>query len=203
MKALKKTIIVLLYIIVLAFILSILLYKVSEYDTARNGYKVPGIGGLGFIAVYDGYDSLGIDVGDMIITSSIDQSSIKSGDIIAYFDESGKICFTRVGSIKGDTVQLEQAGGILSDNGNQKIQGVEGIYSIRIPYLGYIASFTDTPVGSIGCIVLPVIIVLLFAVVIITDIVHNTSRHKRRILRRKQRRRERYIKEGLNRRAMI
>lgn len=201
----KKLGVILLDIILAFFLLSIVIYKVSELDTVNGGSLIPRIGSISFVPVRDKIATVGINNGDFLVATRSGMDKLKSGDIVIYKDGENNIAITRVSAIKGDAFTIESGNGNTGVGAVIPIVSIEGICSIKLPYFGYIAAFADTEIGTIISIAVPIIVVLVVIAAIIVDIIHNTSRHRKRIMRKRQRRKERYIKEGMygNKRAMV
>lgn len=205
MKVFKKIFIIIFDIILAAFVLTILLYKLSEIDEINGGSSIPGIGGTSFVGVKSGNQTLEIEQGDMVIAAKVGLDDLKSGDTVVYLSQENKAIFGKIESIKGSNCVLESNTSVTQGENMLPANNIEGICRIKVPYLGYITSFTDTKAGTVLCIAVPIFAALYFIAILLIDAIHNAKRHRKRIIRRKQRRRERYIKEGLygNTRAMV
>lgn len=200
MKVIKKILVILANIIIIAFILTVLLYIVSNTSTESSKNKVPGIGNISFFEVKDDIQAQGIESGDLVFINKAGQDNLKSGDIIAYMAEGSGMLTARVAGVSKDNCIIE---GIFENPSNAKmvpIDSISGIYFLKISKLGYILSYAQTKAGIIICIIIPTLLILVYIFIILIDGVHKISRHKRKIMRRRQRRRERYNSEDIYKR---
>lgn len=200
MKVLKKLLIILFGIITATFILVILMYKISGINANSTGSSTREIFGTKLLSITDGNKFTDANAGDMAVFGPPDINTLKSGITVMYISENKEVLLGNVLGVRGNYFLLEKA----SVN-EISLDSLYGIYSFRIPYLGYVTDFSDTFIGRIICIAAPIVIIIVLVSSILLDIIHNASRHRKRIMRRKQRRRERYMKEGLcgNSRAMV
>lgn len=107
-----------------------------------------------------------IEVNDLIFVSKVDPKDIKEGDVICFMD--GKIAVThRVVTIleqpdgtrqfrtKGDANNTEDKDSVSEDN-------IVGRYRTRIPKLGGVAMFLQTPIGMILFIGIPLLAFIIY-----------------------------------------
>ena len=108
-----------------------------------------------------------IKSGDLIILNKIDAKDVKVGDIITYFDPTGKTTTTvthRV--IELTTIDKELAFRTKGDANNTDDKTIVpndklvGIYKTRIAQLGNVAMFMSTTKGLIICVVVPLILII-------------------------------------------
>ena len=117
--------------------------------------------GLGFIYFVPGYglymvrsESMTptINMGDLIISGPVN-GEINEGDIITY-ELNGELVTHRVHST-GDTIITK--GDAVEDPDPWTVKGssIQGVYLIKIPYVGYATSFIQTKVGWFITIIIP------------------------------------------------
>ena len=143
------------------------------YQSATNQEEVPSVGGVvPFIVLSDSMNPE-IASGDLIVCHKADAESVKVGDIISFFDpegngvsvvshrvvsvdadDAGQIAFTT----KGDANNVEDASPVPANK-------LIGVYSFRIPGLGNVAMFMQSPQGLVVCVLVPVVLLLAYDVV--------------------------------------
>ena len=108
-----------------------------------------------------------IEVGDMIFIDKATPEEVKVGDVISFME--GKVVVThrvvdiieRDGNIsfktKGDANNAEDEGAVRSDE-------LIGIYKTRIPKLGDIALFLQTPTGMLLFVGVPLLLFIIYDV---------------------------------------
>lgn len=106
-----------------------------------------------------------IEVGDMIFIDKATPEEVKVGDVISYME--GKVVVThrvvdiieRDGNIsfktKGDANNAEDEGAVRSDE-------LLGIYKTRIPKLGDVALFLQTPTGMLIFVGIPLLLFIVY-----------------------------------------
>jgi len=103
-----------------------------------------------------------IEVGDLIITKSVDPETLKVGDVITYMEQGTTAVTHRIigvnddGSFKtkGDANNAEDREPVLPER-------IVGKYIFRIPKLGDIAMFAQTPFGMMVFIGIPLLAYIL------------------------------------------
>ena len=160
MEKLKK----LISIIVLIIVLPILFVNiVILVDSLIHPDEVPSFFGYKPFIVLSGSMKDTIDSGDLVITKECDTKDLKVGDIIS-FKEKEMVITHRISAIKqengeikyitkGDNNETEDLNPVLPEN-------VEGIYLRRIPRLGNVAMFIQTPIGIIVALSIPLAILI-------------------------------------------
>lgn len=103
-----------------------------------------------------------IEVGDLIITKSVDPETLKVGDVITYMEQGTTAVTHRIIGInddgsfktKGDANNAEDREPVLPER-------IVGKYIFRIPKLGDIAMFAQTPFGMMVFIGIPLLAYIL------------------------------------------
>lgn len=103
-----------------------------------------------------------IEVGDLIITKSVDPETLKVGDVITYMEQGTTAVTHRIIGInddgsfktKGDANNAEDREPVLPEK-------IVGKYIFRIPKLGDIAMFAQTPFGMMVFIGIPLLAYIL------------------------------------------
>ncbi len=130
----------------------------------------PGVGGFTSMIVMSGSMSGTaedhIEVGDMIIAKKVNPDTLKVGDIVTFME--GKTAVThRIVEInedgtfttKGDANNAEDQNPVAKDK-------IIGKYLFRIPKLGDLALFMQTPIGMLIFIGFPLVIYILLDVLL-------------------------------------
>ncbi len=155
--------IVLIPIIILNFTLIVMSF-------VGGSEKMPSIGGYFPLAVKSGSMSGAIEVGDLIFVKKVDDmGALQKGDVITFWenepgktvvthrilevatDESGGLAF----ATKGDANVVEDEGLVAAKN-------VIGVYQSRVPALGDVVMFMQTPLGMVLCVGIPLILMLVY-----------------------------------------
>jgi len=126
--------------------------------------EIPSFFGWKPFIVLSGSMETEIYSGDLAIVKEVDPEIIKENDVIAFRD--GDIVTThRVIDIveengitkyktKGDNNNVE-------DSGYVKTEQIEGLYQFKVSKLGNLAMFTQTPIGMIVCLSIPIGLLIL------------------------------------------
>lgn len=111
--------------------------------------------------------------GDLIICRQIDAGEVQAGDVISFFDPSGKgtttvthrvmeITTDKTGALawvtKGDANNVE-------DRAVVPAEKLLGIYSVRVPGAGNIAMFMQTIPGLVICVILPMLLMIAYDII--------------------------------------
>lgn len=157
----KKIISILILIILLPILF---INGVILVDSFIHPDEIPSFFGWKPFIVLSGSMETEIFSGDLAIVKEVDSEIIKENDVIAFKD--GNIVTThRVIDIieengitkfktKGDNNNIE-------DNGYVLVEQVEGLYQFKISKLGNLAMFTQTPIGMIVCLSIPIVLLIL------------------------------------------
>lgn len=126
--------------------------------------EIPSFFGWKPFIVLSGSMETEIFSGDLAIVKEVDPEIIKENDVIAFRD--GDIVTThRVIDIieengitkyktKGDNNNVE-------DNGYVLAEQIEGLFQFKVSKLGNLAMFTQTPIGMIVCLSIPIGLLIL------------------------------------------
>ena len=131
-----------------------------------NPNEVPSIGkNIPLIVVSESMDPT-IKAGDLIICQKIDASEIKEGDVISFFDPAGNgtsVVTHRVNKVTVDGETGELSFRTQGDNNNLEdrmsvpAENLIGIWTEkRVGVIGHVVLFTQTPIGLLVCIFVPV-----------------------------------------------
>lgn len=165
----KKQLLKLLNIIALIFMIPILIISIvliaKSYIDKDN---VPSICGYSPLIVLSGSMETEIYTGDLVVVKQVDISTLKEGDIIAFYTDNTKktIVTHRIIEITkedGNTKFITKG-----DNNNTKDSGkvdanlVVGKYqNIRFKGLGNAAMFLQTPTGMCIMVSIPILILII------------------------------------------
>lgn len=156
--------IVLLIIIIPILIISLILIFKSYIDKDN----VPSIAGYSPLIVLSGSMETEIYTGDLIIVKKVELSSLKEGDIIAFYTDNSRqtIVTHRIIDITKEDGKIKYT--TKGDNNNTKDAGevdsslVVGKYqNIRFKGLGNVAVFLQTPTGMCIMISIPILILII------------------------------------------
>lgn len=160
MEKLKKVI----SIIVLIIILPILFVNVVILiDSAIHPDEVPGFFGYKPFIVLSGSMKNEINAGDLVLTKEIDPETLKVGDIISFKEDEIVVThrIVEITSEKGQKVFVTKGdNNEANDPGFVKLDNVEGLYLKKIPGLGNVAMFIQTPTGIIISLSIPLAILI-------------------------------------------
>lgn len=143
-------------------------------------YAVPGmIGGEASYVVLSGSMEPSISTGDVVIVDAADPTSVEEGDVITYTRSEGETPTThRVVDV------LEENGGLAfqtqGDANDQpdasavQASQVHGSVMLTIPYIGYVISFVNTPLGLVALIVVPVLLLVVSEILQFSDLRDST-----------------------------
>lgn len=152
-------------IIILIMLLPILFVNgVILIDSFVHPNEVPSFFGWKPFIVLSGSMENEICSGDLAIVKEVDNEIIKENDIIAFKNED-LVTTHRVVEIiqengitkyktKGDNNNIE-------DNGMVSQEQIEGLYQFKISKLGNLAMFTQTPIGMVICLSIPIALLII------------------------------------------
>lgn len=165
MKVLKKIIIIIALVIMLPilFVNSVILI-----NSILKPNEVPGFFGWKPFIVLTGSMETEINVGDVVVTKEVPASKLKVGDVVA-FKKSNLVTTHRIVEIEnGQDGKREFS--TKGDNNNVvddlKVyeNEIEGIYKFKIPGLGNVAMFIQTPIGMVACLSIPVLLIIIIQI---------------------------------------
>lgn len=137
---------------------------IQMIDGAMNPGKTPSVFGYKAMTVLTGSMEPGIKPGDLVIAKAGEKlSSLKVGSIATYKNSQNVLITHRVIDIsskdgvnaykfKGDNNPTEDVDVISKDQ-------LEGIYIVKIPYLGYVNMFVKSGMGIVTLIIIPLALI--------------------------------------------
>jgi len=156
-KSLNIIILVILFIIL--FVNSVIL--ISSFVSPN---EVPSFFGWKPFITLSGSMETEIYAGDLAVVKEVEADELKEGDVIAF--RQGDIVIThRIQEIKkedGKTKFITKG-----DNNNVQdatpvyVEDIEGKFAFKIPKLGNVAMFMQTPIGMVVVIAIPVLLLIL------------------------------------------
>ncbi len=168
MKALKiiRSIFVWLMVALAVFMMIFTIVSVSTFDRAdRNlfGYKA-------FIVLSDSMSKTDFNAGDLVLVKTVDPSTLKEGDIIAYTSQNtsnyGETVTHKIRKLTTDA--NGEPGfvtyGTTTDTDDETVVTypyVLGKYSSHIPNVGTFFQFLKSTPGYIVCILIPFLLLIL------------------------------------------
>ena len=152
-------------IIVLIILLPILFINgVILVNSFIHPDEIPSFFGWKPFIVLSGSMETEIYPGDLAIVKEVDTNTLKEQDIIA-FKQGGIVTTHRIiGIVEVDGITKYITKGDnnnIQDNGYVLPEQVEGLYQFKIKNLGNFAMFTQTPIGMMVCLSIPIALLLL------------------------------------------
>jgi len=124
----------------------------------------PAVAGHRLYAVLSGSMSPAFDVGSVVAVKAVNPEEVKEGDIITFGRSDGRIVTHRV-------IGIETAGGLhfvtkgdannVADSSLVPAEGVMGVVTLSIPWLGRVLVFSQTKQGLLLLIIIPALIILI------------------------------------------
>jgi signal peptidase len=170
MKVIKKTLTILISIVLWIIILLAALYAFTTLAT-RDTNSVSNLGGFTPMIVESNSMSPTFDAGDLIIIKKCDVSKLSEGDIITFhtiIDNEYALNTHRIQTItdtdgirsyvtKGDNNDIEDTHSIADGD-------IVGKYCVRIPKLGKVMNVLSSSTGFLVIIVLPLLLFFIYQV---------------------------------------
>lgn len=129
--------------------------------------ETPSVFGYNLFYIVTGSMEPTIKVGDIILSKDADTKDLKEGDIVTFNGEegdlNGKIVTHRIVSIydeNGETYIITRGDANTADDPPHKADCVVAVMKGKIPLLGALVSFINTPVGFVVLIVTPLLLSL-------------------------------------------
>ena len=151
-------------VIVIILLLPILFVNgVILINSIVNPDKIPSFFGWKPFIVLSGSMETEIFPGDLAVVKDLGTDNLKVNDVIAF--KSGDVVIThRIVEIKNEEGQIKYI--TKGDNNNTEDVGfvlpkdVEGVYQFKIPGLGNLAMFLQTPTGMVACLSIPLLLLI-------------------------------------------
>lgn len=164
MQKAKKVLSIIVLIILIPILLISLVILINSYVRPN---EVPSFLGWKPFIVLSGSMETQISAGDLVVVKQVDTNTLKKGDIIA-FKENDIVITHRIDEI----IQEENTTKYITkgDNNNTQDMGyvvpeqIEGKYEFKIARLGNLAMFTQTPLGIIVCLSIPILILIVIQI---------------------------------------
>ena len=164
MQKAKKVLSIIVLIILIPILLISLVILINSYVRPN---EVPSFLGWKPFIVLSGSMETQISAGDIVVVKQVDTNTLKKGDIIA-FKENDIVITHRIDEI----IQEENTTKYITkgDNNNTQDMGyvvpeqIEGKYEFKIARLGNLAMFTQTPLGMIVCLSIPILILIVIQI---------------------------------------
>ena len=128
-----------------------------------NADEVPSIGGFFPMIVLTDSMYPEISSGDLIICHTIDASEVEEGDVISFYDPMGdgtSVVTHRVMEIADEGFVTQGDNNNTEDQVPVPADKLIGVYRSRIPGMGRVAMFMQTPAGLILCCVCPILLIV-------------------------------------------
>lgn len=155
MNEAKRKIISIGRVVILALIsliIGLMIYRWNAQTLTGNAVPMPFGCGISFVRT--GSMDPTLSVNDLVIVKEAD--NYKVGDIVVYQDENMPVIH-RIISIDGEKVITQ------GDNNNKpddpiSIENIKGKMVVHIPFLGVVAIFLKTPVGTMLLIIVAIVL---------------------------------------------
>lgn len=169
MKNINHTVSKILLTIVIIVLAPIIFYEsVIIIDSYVHPDEVPSFFGWKPFIVMSGSMETNIMTGDLVVVKETNLDTLKEWDIIAF--KEGKIVIThRIVDIYEENNEIRYI--TKGDNNNTEDKGyvtnsqIEGLYQFKIPRLGNLAMFVQTPIGCVVAISIPLLLLLLIQLI--------------------------------------
>lgn len=185
---------ILINLAILTFTSVLLVCTVSSIGSHYNKHQINCLGGIGFVIADSSEDTFGISMGDITIVRLTGSQELKKGDVAVYKDEYGRLAFAGAVGFKNGSMDV-QTGQNTYDN--IKLGSIAGKYVFSIPLLGYVINFAEKGIGTVVCIVIPLVLIFAYILALVADGIIDGSRQRKKIIRKRNRRRQRYKEDGL------
>lgn len=152
-------------ILILIILLPILFVNgVILIDSFLHPNEIPSFFGWKPFIVLSGSMENEIYSGDLAIVKEVDTEIIKENDIIAFEKENLVTTHRVVEIIKENGITKYKTKGDqnnIEDNGFVFPEQVEGLYQFKISKLGNLLMFTQTPIGMVICLSIPIALLII------------------------------------------
>lgn len=140
--------------VIKTFFVSILILLVTVniilvFKTFFRPKEVPGIFGYKPLIVLSGSMSPTFNYGDMIVVKDVDTGTLKKGDIVSFKNSKKTITTHRINNIVDGCYETKGDANNSKDVGVVCPKDVVGKYSYKVPVLGTVIMFIQTPIGFI------------------------------------------------------
>ena len=109
-----------------------------------------------------------IEIGDLVFVGKVDPEDLETGDVIA-FKEGSVVVTHRIVEIQNVDGELRFVTKGDANNANDRWPVTEdrllGVYKARIPQMGNVALFLQTPLGMVVFIALPLVAFIIYDVI--------------------------------------
>ncbi len=148
---------------------------------AVNPERPPSVFGVTSMIVLSGSMSGNepghIEVGDLIVTKSVDPETLKVGDVITFMEQGTTTVTHRIIAINNDgTFKTKGDANNAEDKAPVQHEDIVGKYVFRIPKLGDVAMFAQTPFGMMVFIGIPLLAYILLDIAVRSK--HNKKKKK-------------------------
>ncbi len=163
-KIILTTIKVFLFILIFAFVTSVLLQRFSNNELSLFNFRI--------FSVLTGSMEPKYNVGDVLISKEIDPADIKVGDSISYLGNSGSfkdkvVTHEVIGFVEENGERLYRTKGI-SNESEDPVVSADQIYG-KIVYktvvLSFVFKIVTTPFGMYFLVILPVLVVIGYTII--------------------------------------
>ncbi len=117
-----------------------------------------------------------IEVGDMIISKDVDPAALKVGDVISYMEGKSAVTHRIIGINEDGSFKTKGDANPSEDQHPVYPEQIIGLFAYRIPKLGDLALFMQSPMGMIVFIGIPLAIYILLDMLLRAR--HNRSKEK-------------------------
>ncbi len=158
-KKVWKVISTILIVLMIAITLFLVVFKIVG--------ETPSVFGYNLFYIVTGSMEPTVKVGDIILSEKVETSALKEGDVVTFNGESGelegKIVTHRIVSIyeeNGETYIITKGDANTANDPPHKAECVVAVMKCKIPLLGSLVKFINTPLGFVVLIVTPLLMSL-------------------------------------------
>lgn len=165
-KALDLVANIIMSIVLVALVLGI----IAAGSSRISGDGYPGLAGYRIFNVLSGSMNPTFAPGSAVITSEVDPANLKIGDVVTFKvpEEQDMIVTHRIVRINNEAGQMSfitRGDANNSEDTSPRPAGnIIGQVVLGIPYLGYLAAFTQTKMGLLFMIVIPALILIVLEI---------------------------------------
>ncbi len=153
-------------ILICAILIPILIVNLTIiFKSIANPQQVPSFFGYRPLIVLSGSMEPQILPGDIVVTRDVPADTLKEGDIVSYLQGSAIIThrIVRIDEAAGvKTFQTKGDNNNTVDDSTLSADMLQGKFLYRIPRLGHVAMFLQTPIGMILFIAVPLVLFVLY-----------------------------------------
>ena len=136
-------------------------------DSIVNPDEIPSFFGWKPFIVLSNSMETDINSGDLVVVKELKDEVLKENDVIA-FNYDGIVITHRIVQVVNDNGEIKYLtkgdNNSTEDNWYVTKNQIEGLYQYKIPGLGNLAMFIQTPIGIIICLSIPLFLIIIYQI---------------------------------------